>query len=157
MIGPRLEVHDLAHDAFVEIFRSAHRFQGDRSALSGWVRGIAVHVVQRYLRQRGDRQAVALWADPSEEDLVEATDASPSLRASVHRLYQLTATLPADEREALHLRYFAELELTEVAASVGVSLATIKRRLVLARTSLAAAAAHDVILMHWIQEFDHGE
>ncbi|MEZ4298352.1 MAG: sigma-70 region 4 domain-containing protein [Polyangiaceae bacterium] len=43
--------------------------------------------------------------------------------------YAVLGELPADERIAFALRFIEGMELTEVAASCGVSLATVKRRI----------------------------
>jgi RNA polymerase sigma-70 factor (ECF subfamily) len=42
------------------------------------------------------------------------------------------------------------MELTEVAASCGVSLATIKRRLARAQASFVGAAAREPALLEWL-------
>ncbi|MGC4118886.1 MAG: RNA polymerase sigma factor [Myxococcales bacterium] len=149
VLGPKREVEDLVHDIFVEVFRSAAGFEGDRRALSAWVRGVAVLTLRRHLRYARVRRLVALWTSPEDEEFVE-TDGPPlETQAAVHRLHRLVARLPADERLAFALRYLAGLELLEVAQSTGTSLATAKRRIGRARERLWVAARGDALLADW--------
>ena len=60
--------------------------------------------------------------------------------------YRLLDTLPENERLAFSLRFIAEMELTEVAAACGCSLATIKRRLTRAEAHFLAGARQDPAL-----------
>ncbi|MEZ4313044.1 MAG: sigma-70 region 4 domain-containing protein [Polyangiaceae bacterium] len=55
--------------------------------------------------------------------------ADKEVRGALEATYAVLGELPADERIAFALRFIEGMELTEVAASCGVSLATIKRRI----------------------------
>jgi RNA polymerase sigma-70 factor (ECF subfamily) len=60
-------------------------------------------------------------------------------REAVRRLYLVLGKLNPDARLAFTLRYADGLELTEIAAALDCSLATVKRRL---------AAASERVLLH---------
>lgn len=60
--------------------------------------------------------------------------------------------MPDEERLALTLRRLVEMELTEVAAAMDVSLATVKRRLQEAERSFRSLAASEPVLADWARE-----
>ena len=65
-------------------------------------------------------------------------------------VYRVLGGLDTDQRIAFALRFIAGMELTEVAASCGVSLATIKRRLSRAQNIFSAAAVREPALAEWL-------
>ena len=69
---------------------------------------------------------------------------------AMQAVYRVLGKLDTDQRIAFALRFVAGMELTEVAASCGVSLATIKRRLSRAQSSFATAAALEPALADWL-------
>ena len=56
-----------------------------------------------------------------------------------------------DNRIAFTLRYMHEMDLTEVAAATGVSLATVKRRLARAKKQFMALAKEHPELKEWLE------
>jgi RNA polymerase sigma-70 factor (ECF subfamily) len=70
--------------------------------------------------------------DGSEENL-PADDLTPeielSLRRNLHRVRQALLALPVLQREVVVLRFFSELSLEEIAASVDADFETVKSRL----------------------------
>jgi RNA polymerase sigma-70 factor (ECF subfamily) len=66
-------------------------------------------------------------------------------------VYRVLGNLDADQRIAFALRFVAGMELTEVAASCGVSLATIKRRLSRAQSTFASSAQREPALVEWLK------
>ncbi|HYQ15533.1 MAG TPA: sigma-70 family RNA polymerase sigma factor, partial [Polyangiaceae bacterium] len=69
---------------------------------------------------------------------------------AIQAVYRVLGRLDTDQRIAFALRFVAGMELTEVAASCGVSLATIKRRLARAQLSFEAAAEREPALAEWL-------
>jgi RNA polymerase sigma-70 factor (ECF subfamily) len=67
-------------------------------------------------------------------------------------VYRVLGGLNTDQRIAFALRFIAGMELTEVAASCGVSLATIKRRLGRAQSAFTSAARREPSLVEWLAE-----
>jgi RNA polymerase sigma-70 factor (ECF subfamily) len=66
-------------------------------------------------------------------------------------VYRVLGGLDTDPRIAFALRFVAGMEPTEVAASCGVSLATIKRRLSRAQSNFASAARREPALAEWLE------
>ena len=68
-------------------------------------------------------------AAPHDPDLVISSSAPPDVALELRSVYETVRDLPAEERIALVLRRVEGLELTEIAETMGFSLATVKRRL----------------------------
>jgi RNA polymerase sigma-70 factor (ECF subfamily) len=69
------------------------------------------------------------------EALVSST-APADVTAEIRHLYGRLTEFPSEERVALVLRRVEGLELTEIAAQMGLSLATVKRRIASAERRL---------------------
>ncbi len=149
VLGFDRDLADLHHDVFVRALGSIARLE-DPSALKAWLTSIAVHVARSAIARRKRRSW--LWFLPG-EDLpeVEAGAASGEVLDALGATYAILATLPAEERIAFALRFIDGMELTEVAAACGTSLATIKRRLARAGDSFAEQARRHPALQTWVE------
>jgi len=144
VMGPDSEILDLVHDVFVTALESVERLIDPR-ALRAWLTQIAVFTARARIRRRV-RGRILRFLPFTElpEPGVPPTDFEAS--QSMQAVYRVLDGLETDERIAFALRFVAGMELTEVAASCGVSLATIKRRLVRAQRSFAQGAAAEPAL-----------
>lgn len=128
------EAEDLAQEVFLEIWRSAARFEG-RSEPRTWIFGIARNKAVDRLRRGGREMTVpapgAMIADeaPDPETAAAAAQDAARLRACV-------AKLGDAHRSAIRLAYFGELPYDEIAAIEGVPVGTIKTRMMHARRLL---------------------
>jgi RNA polymerase sigma-70 factor (ECF subfamily) len=149
VLGTDAEIADIHQDVFEQAIASV---AGVRSAagLKAWVVGVAVHTARGVIRRRLRRRWLVLWA-PAEP--LEPVDegVSPEVREALRATYAILGTLPADERIPFALRVIEGMELTEVAAACGTSLATIKRRLRAAQERFAKRAAAHPALAEWME------
>jgi len=122
-----VDMEDVLQDVFLEALGSVGSLK-DPLALGGWLRKIAVHTAYRAIRRRKARRWLYFW-EPSELPEVSLPEVDFVARDACHAVYRVLARLPADEHLAFALRHLEGQELTEVAHSLGVSLATAKRRL----------------------------
>lgn len=130
MTGNLQDADDLAQDAFVRAFRNLHRYDRERPFFT-WLytvalNGIRNHLKKRKRQERGDAESVAEGDDAEdapgmEERLDEARDAE--------RLDRALRRLPAEQREALVLRFYQGLSLEETSEVMGVSLSAAKMRI----------------------------
>lgn len=141
ILGPDRELSDLHHDVFVRALQSIAELRDPR-ALRSWMSAIAVHTARASIERRvRQRRWVFLPADdvlpePEVVDPSRGHEAREALRAT----YALLDRMPVHERVAFALRYFEQMELTEIAAACSVSLASIKRRLRRAETRFSTLA-----------------
>ncbi|MEM7217021.1 MAG: sigma-70 family RNA polymerase sigma factor [Pseudomonadota bacterium] len=131
--GDRETAREIAQEGFLEAHRNLAQLR-DPGAFPGWLRRIVIKHCDRVTRRTRpltvglpdesvDRTAV----DPAA--LLESDEAAERLRLAV-------AALPATERIAIALTYFAGLSGTEAAHFLELPLSTLKQRLRRARRRL---------------------
>ena len=150
LLGADREHNDVVHDVFVRILGSIGSVR-DPARLERWICGVAVNTVHSEIRRR------RLWRL---FHLVPAGEA-PCAGAGVGlewtlapRFYAALETVAVDDRIAFILRYVESMELDEVAAACGVSLATAKRRIARARSEFRRRAARDPLLSPYTGDGD---
>jgi RNA polymerase sigma-70 factor (ECF subfamily) len=150
ILGHDPEVPDLHHDVLFRAIRGARSIQ-DPSALRGFLSIIAVNVARSAIKRRARARWLRFlpWYElPEPEAPAGPEDAdTEALRCT----YAILAELPAEERIAFALRFVEGMELTEVAAATGASLATIKRRLRRAEDRFLERARNEPALAGWLK------
>ena len=121
------DAEDVTSDVFLRAHRSLDRYDPAAGTPRAWLIGIARHAVADWWRRRGRDDPMAEPpagavpdADPAEA--VERQEAASELARHL-------AVLSPREREAIALRFAAELPSAEVGAALGIS-ATAARMLV---------------------------
>lgn len=147
VLGLDQELPDLLHDVFVQALESIDKLQ-DATLLKGWLTSVAVFTARGRIRKRTRWRWLGFVAEPPD---VAATPASSEAREGVRRLYAVLDRMHADDRIAFALRFVDGMELTEVAAACGVSLATIKRRLSRAESTFIDLARREPSLVEWME------
>jgi RNA polymerase sigma-70 factor (sigma-E family) len=130
MLGDRQTAEDVVQEAFCGLYRAWDRMSDHAHAL-GYVRSSVLNGSRSALRRsRRVPRAVAVEAAAaaSAEDAVLAGERQRETVAALRRL-------PPRQREAVVLRYFADLPEQETAVAMGVSRGTVK-----STTSRALAA-----------------
>jgi RNA polymerase sigma-70 factor (ECF subfamily) len=123
-------------DSLVKAYTSLSSFDG-RSEFTTWVTRIAINTCLDALRRR--RREGTRVEEPDEADgespLERVSDlgAGPEDRAiqrqAVSRLAKCERQLPDRQREIFRLRFYAEMELEEIAEVLGVHVGTVKTQL----------------------------
>ena len=140
------DARDAVQDAFISVFRSLDRFEGE-SRLSTWLHRIAVNAALMRLRSRRRRPEdpiepllPAFESDGHHQEQFQSWDESAEAllvrgetRAVVRRCID---RLPESYRTVLLLRDIEQLENEEAAAMLGVSVNAVKIRLHRARQAL---------------------
>lgn len=122
-VGSVQDAEDLTAATFSQALASLDRYQ-EQGRFAAWLFSIARH--QWQLHQRG-RPRVGQPLTPS---LAAAAEHEPEAQAlsldELRRLRGLVQALPAEQREAIALRFFAELRTAEVARLMGRSEGAVK-------------------------------
>ncbi|HXK20250.1 MAG TPA: sigma-70 family RNA polymerase sigma factor [Polyangiaceae bacterium] len=150
VMGPDSEILDLVHDVFVTALESVNRLVDPR-ALRAWLTQIAVFTARARIRRRV-RGRILRFLPFSELPEPELPPTDFEASEAMQAVYRVLDGLDTDQRIAFALRFVAGMELTEVAASCGVSLATIKRRLSRAQVSFGNAAQREAALVEWLAD-----
>ena len=127
ILGRPDEAEDTAQESFVTAYRAIGTYRGD-GPLGAWLSRIAVRLSFRRVKQRRDADpldpAIDPPADASAEPLVVA------LAAERHEAVRMAvAELPEPYREIVVLRFFGDLQLTEIASATDRPLGTVKTQL----------------------------
>lgn len=133
MTGSAPDAEDAAQDAFVDAWRSLHRYRGAAS-FRVWLARI---VTNRCLDLIAARRPTQTLPEVLEAPGGDASDRAQD-RARLSALTRAILLLPPDARAALVLRELQGLSYAEVAEVLGVSLAAVKGRIHRARLELAA-------------------
>jgi RNA polymerase sigma-70 factor (ECF subfamily) len=148
VLGPDPELGDLVQDVFVLALESLHKLENPR-ALRGWLAQIAVFRARRCLRGRKQWRILSFFA-PEEMPPGRATQPDFEVSEALRAAYRVLSSLQVDERIAFALRFVEGMDLAEVAAASGVSLATTKRRLARAEARFALLADGEPSLAEWL-------
>lgn len=139
LLGRDDEVDDVVQDAFVAALTSLGRLE-QPDAFGSWAVGILARQIYKKIRRRRllarlglGRAAVAI-----DVEAILSPSASPERAAELRAIYGSLDAMSADLRVPLVLHRVEGYGLEEVAALVGVSLATVKRRIAEADAALRA-------------------
>jgi RNA polymerase sigma-70 factor (ECF subfamily) len=139
--GDRALAEDLVADTFERVLRSRSRFDRRKSSEKTWIYSIALNL----LRDHARRAAVANRV--SKLNPVPATESAlPDLFRGVEDRDLITrgmTTLAPEEREAIALRYGADLTVPEIAKLTKERLSTVEGRVYRALRKLRAALDED--------------
>jgi len=148
MIGPTTEVEDLVQDAFAIFFRKVPTLK-DTGALRSFLFGITIREVRGHLRRRRVREWLQLTSTGSLADVSTSGDANA--QHAFAALYRALESLDARAHLAFVLRHVEGYELVEVAGALSCSLATVKRVLGAAETTVRSLAAEDPYLAPYLE------
>ncbi|WP_437328037.1 RNA polymerase sigma factor [Sorangium sp. So ce381] len=144
VLGPGADAEDITQEVFVRVFSKISELR-DPDALGSFVFSVTVRILKWELRRRRVRRILQL-SDTADlpEHPVEPADSEA--REALGRLYAILDTLSADDRTAFVLRHMEGMSLQEIAEAVGVSLATVKRRLGRATERVSSLVESDTTL-----------
>ena len=134
IVGRDADVDEIVQDVFLVALTGLEDLR-EPEAVRGWLATITVRKAQRRLRYNRLQSWLGLDDEPDYESAV-AAEASPEQHAIVRSVYKALDTLPVNDRVAWTLRYLQDERLENVAAIIGCSLATAKRRIAAAQQKL---------------------
>lgn len=139
LLGPSSELEDIVQDVFLELQRALYKFRGD-ARFTTWLHRVTVNVGLQYLR-KGRRKGFLRWVGL---DSVAAVNAMATGRATSNenryeardlcrQLYDVLGKLPEKKYVVFALYELEGMSLEEIAASLDISVNTVKSRLFHAR------------------------
>ncbi len=125
--GNRALAEDQLSETFERVMRSRQRFDPRRGSERRWLYTIALNLLRDNARRQTHEDRVLRHVGAG----TAAEEADPGLAAVEHRdeLHRALATLNEDEREALALRFGADLKLRDVAKIVGDGESAVEGRI----------------------------
>ena len=141
------EARDLTQETFLRVFQSIKRFRGDAD-LKTWIYRIAINQARnrwRWWRRRKRDATLSLEEQRDEHEhplglRLQSNAINPEQETLAHEretvLRQALATLGRSYRETVILRDVEGMSYEEIAATLGISIGTVKSRLARGRMEL---------------------
>ena len=124
--GDRVVAEDLVADTFEKVLRSRRRFDPRKGSEKSWLYTIALNTLRDHSRRSSAETRALERALPAGT----GTSAPDELAQVEHRdhLFAGLAALSEEERDAIALRYGADLTVPEIAKVTGERLSTVDGR-----------------------------
>ena len=128
--GSRADAEDIMQEVFVSLLRAGPDF-ADRAHARAWLLRVAANCANDWFRAPWRRREGPL------------TDSLPAPEHEDGGVVEAVLALPAKYRTAVHLYYYEELSVAEIAKITGKSESAVKSRLFRARAMLREALKED--------------
>ncbi len=126
LLGNDGDAQEVEQEAFVKAWRSLDGFRGDAS-IGTWLTRIAMNAARDHLRRR---RARGVWHRLLELRVgAQSSDGGLDGLAERERIQQAVRRLSPPLRDAIVLRYSAQLSTREIAAALGCPEGTVKSRI----------------------------
>jgi len=128
--GDRVQAEDLLADTFERALRARARFDRRRGSVKTWLYSIALNLLRDDVRRSGAESRALERA----RSAVIASEGDPTLEAALERVEhrdtvsRALAGLSEEEREAIALRFGADLTVPEIAKITRERLTTVEGR-----------------------------
>jgi RNA polymerase sigma-70 factor (ECF subfamily) len=142
------ETPDVLQEVAVIAWQSIGRLS-DPLALKAWLTQIAVFTARGLIRRRHRQRWLSFFEEVPERSVPWA---SPEMQEAARAVYRIFDRMPVDERIPFALRMLDGLELEATAEACGMSLATVRRRLVRAERRFQKMARQCDALVPWLDE-----
>jgi RNA polymerase sigma-70 factor, ECF subfamily len=137
------DAEDVVEETFWQIWRTANRYQGGRSAGSTWIMMIARSRALdrlRARRRRADWTAAPATVSALQDHTGNVPPEQPGSRLESEdqqaQLMSALAALPVEQRSAVEMAYFEGLSHREIAERTAQPIGTVKTRIRLAMQKL---------------------
>jgi RNA polymerase sigma-70 factor (sigma-E family) len=132
LVGSRTLAEELVMDAFERTLRARPEFP-DPGRASAYLRRAVINNARNALRRRRHESAAVSRV----AGLAETTSPAADHHGDANRVLAAVGRLPARQRAAVVLRYYADLPEAEIAEALECSVGTVKSQLAKARVRLA--------------------
>jgi len=134
------DVDDVVEDTFWQAWRQARRYEAGRGSVQTWLLTIARSRALDRVRAAKRLREEPIETDAGERAVQVAADSDPAMDAESSERRRIVlaalAELPAEQRQALELGYYAGLSQSEIAERTSQPLGTVKTRMRLAMQKL---------------------
>ena len=120
---------EIVQDVFLQLWRSADRFQISRGPLEPWLFTMARNRALDFLRLKREKQR---RREDSDSDILPSAVVNPDPEGDIdrsrraERVRALMTSLPEAQRRAIELAFFEGMSHSEIAAATGEALGTVK-------------------------------
>ncbi len=129
---------DVYQETFLRVCRSFSSYRGESSEKT-WITSIAVNICRDYMRSAWKKRVVVTDEFPTQSSDSD-TEEIIEKRSEKQALIKAIMKLPNKYREIIHLYYYQEMDVKDIAGILKIPGGTVKSRLFKARNLL-----HDMI------------
>jgi RNA polymerase sigma-70 factor, ECF subfamily len=123
------DLPDLINEVFCQVLKSVHSIRrSDR--IKEWVAKTTVYVARGAIRRRKRRNWLIFFPSAELYENAYGAEIDYDKIEIANAIRQIVNSMRTDDQLIFTLRFFEEMEISELANAVGVSPATVKRRLV---------------------------
>ncbi len=121
---------EIVQDVFLQLWRSAERFQISRGPLEPWLFTMARNRALDFLRLKREKQRRR--EDSTDSDLPFSAVIRPDPEGEIdmsrrsEKVRALMSSLPGPQRRAIELAFFEGMSHSEISAAMGEALGTVK-------------------------------
>jgi len=137
VLGDTGAAEDVLQEVFLQLWRNPGAFDSSRGNMAAWLAVIARNRAIDSLRKRRPEADIADVVVSVEPDLAGDTERARAME----KIRSVLGDMPAAQRSALEMAYFEGLTHTEISASTGEPLGTVKTRIRAGLLSLRKAFA----------------
>ena len=140
VLGDPGRAEDAVQEAFLKIWNHASTFDVSRGSLRNWLMTSVRNRSIDYLRGRGAHERQEVQLQPALAEVSARSDPWREVSLSLERsaVREAMSNLPAEQRQAVELAYFAGYSHREIADMTRVPLSTVKGRMRLALEKLSS-------------------
>jgi len=121
---------EIVQDVFLQLWKSADRFQISRGPLEPWLFTLARNRALDFLRLKREKQRRREDSVDDSLPIADVTRPDPEgdidLARRAEKVRGLLASLPAAQRRAIELAFFEGMSHSEIAVAMGEALGTVK-------------------------------
>src|SRR5205823_4353986 len=146
VIGQQLLAQDVAHDAFLALWRTPEAFDPARGAFRTFFLSLVHHRAVDMVRREERLRRRSLRMNPGrgeDEDVAEDIVEEAWLQVRRAKVVSALGTLPPEQREVLELAYFGGHTQAWIAEELGIPLGTVKTRTLAALRKLQGMLRDD--------------
>jgi RNA polymerase sigma-70 factor (ECF subfamily) len=148
LLGSRSEVEDLAQEVFLCTYRKAPEIR-NRQALRAFIISTTLLMARYEIRRTSSRRQLAAAMIRTSPRETESLAGRAEARQALLRFYRIVDDLKPHDRALFVLRFIEEMGPRDVAAAMGMSLATTKRRLARSWAKVVLRVERDPLLSHY--------
>jgi RNA polymerase sigma-70 factor, ECF subfamily len=126
LCGDKTEAQDLTQETFLQAMKSLPRYRGESSHYT-WLYGILRHLCYRHFRKQKRLVIGSEQIDHESIHSIAGEELDEIYRAT--KLAQALQELSPEHRECIVLRYYENLNISDIASRTGISEGTVKSRL----------------------------
>lgn len=129
---------DAVQEVYISVLKNIQQLK-DPALFIAWLNQISFHVCYDMHSKMNDRGNItdSDILESIRDDLAADPEAQMQKQDEALRLREAVEKLPANERQVIHLRYFNNMKLEDIAAALCISRSSVKRYLASAKQSLA--------------------